>query len=82
MVALGRGDEGRSVVTATVRARGVPALDDAALRALAHEATRAYEAHRGGRSGLTREESVRRAVRRKVEELSGSRPAIEILAGD
>jgi len=80
IVALGH-DDGQGA-RPVVRARGVPALDGAALGVLAREAARALEAHRGGRSGSTREESVRRAIRRKVEELSGSRPAIEVLAGD
>ncbi len=61
-----------------VRARGVPGLDEAGLFALAREAARASAAHRAGR-GLTREELVRRAVRRKLEDLTGTRPPVEVL---
>jgi hypothetical protein len=59
----------------------VPSLDDAGRRALEREAARAAESHREGR-GLTREELVRRAVRRKVEELTGARPPVEVLVSD
>jgi hypothetical protein len=65
----------------SVRGRGVPGLDDAGRRALELEAARALETHREGR-GLTREELVRRVVRRKVEELTGARPPIEVLVSD
>lgn len=80
MVALAVDDRGRGILP-SVRARGVPALDDAARRALEREAARALESHREGR-GLTREELVRRVVRRKVEELTGARPPVEVLLSD
>lgn len=62
-----------------VSARGVPAVDrDAqALRALALEVERAAASYREGR-GLTFEEFVRRAARRKLEDLSGTRPLVEL----
>jgi ribonuclease J len=80
MVALALDSRGRGILP-SVRARGVPSLDDAARRALEREAARALEAHRDGR-GLSREEVVRRVLRRKVEELTGARPAIEVLVSD
>lgn len=80
MVALALDRRGRGIST-SVRARGVPALDDAGRRALEREAARALESHREGR-GLTRDELVRRVVRRKVEELTGARPPVEVLVGD
>jgi ribonuclease J len=80
MVALALDPRGRGILP-SVRARGVPALDDAGRRALAREAARALESHREGR-GLTREELVRRVVRRKVEELTGARPPVEVLVSD
>jgi ribonuclease J len=82
IVALGLGKDGRGVTPPSVRARGVPALDDRALRALEGEAARTLEDHGSGR-GLPLEERVRRSVRRKVEELTGVRPTVEVLgAGD
>jgi ribonuclease J len=80
MVALAVDPRGRGLLP-SVRARGVPALDDAGRRAVEREAARALESHREGR-GLTREELVRRVVRRKVEELTGARPPIEVLVSD
>jgi ribonuclease J len=80
MVALALDSRGRGILP-SVRARGVPSLDDAGRRALEREAQRALENHREGR-GLTREEVVRRVVRRKVEELTGARPPIEVLVSD
>lgn len=79
VVALGVESASGSEISARVTARGVPAVsgDDAALRGLEHEAVRAAASFReGGALGL--EEIVRRAVRRAVEELSGTRPIIEI----
>ncbi len=59
--------------------RGVPHVDgdDHALRSLALEAARAVEQFREGR-GLELGELVRRAVRRKLEDLSGTRPVVEV----
>jgi ribonuclease J len=59
--------------------RGVPRVDDndAAARALGLELARALESFRPGR-GLEREEWARRAIRRKLEELSGTRPNVEL----
>jgi ribonuclease J len=71
--------QGRAVVPPSCTARGVPNVDgdEVALRVLAREIARAHEAYRPGR-GLERSEWLRRALRRKVEEVSGTRPAIEI----
>ena len=78
-VALVEDERGRSAAPPRVAARGVPGVeDDAALRVLALEAARALDAHREGR-GLEKSEFVRRAVRRKLEDLSGTRPVVEIL---
>ncbi len=62
-----------------VATRGVPAVDgdEAALRSLALEAARAVEQFREGR-GLELTEHVRRSVRRKLEDLSGTRPVVEV----
>jgi len=62
-----------------VRTRGVPLVDndDQALRAVAKEIARAVETFRGGR-GLGLAEFVRRAARRKLEDLSGTRPIVEV----
>jgi len=62
-----------------VSSRGVPLVDrdPAALRALALEAERAVTSYREGR-GLSFEEFVRRAVRRKLEDLSGTRPLLDL----
>jgi ribonuclease J len=62
-----------------VRTRGVPNVDgdEPALRSLALEAARAVEQFREGR-GLELGEHVRRSVRRKIEELSGTRPVVEV----
>lgn len=59
--------------------RGVPHVDgdEHALRSLALEAARAVEQFRDGR-GLELGELVRRAVRRKLEDLSGTRPLVEV----
>jgi ribonuclease J len=79
MVALGFDGVPGAKASARVTARGVPAVsgDDAALRGLEHEAVRAAAAFReGGALGV--EELVRRAVRRAAEELSGTRPIVEI----
>jgi ribonuclease J len=62
-----------------ITTRGVPAVDgdEAALRSLALEAARAVEQFREGR-GLELQEHVRRSVRRKLEDLSGTRPVVEV----
>jgi ribonuclease J len=62
-----------------VTTRGIPNVDgeDPALRSLALEAARAVEQFREGR-GLELSEHVRRTVRRKVEDLSGTRPVVEV----
>lgn len=62
-----------------VSTRGIPRVDgdDAALRSLALEAARAVEQFREGR-GLELGEHVRRCVRRKVEDLSGTRAIVEV----
>jgi len=78
VVALTLDRDRESVSPPRAAARGVPALNTAALRALERETARALDVYREGR-GLSLEEFVRRAVRRKVEELSGTRAVIEIL---
>ena len=72
-------DRGVLVVPPTISARGVPHVDenDGALRVLAKELARAFETYRPGR-GLELAEWARRALRRKVEDISGTRPTIEI----
>jgi ribonuclease J len=62
-----------------IATRGVPNVDgdDPALRSVALEATRAVEQFREGR-GLELSEHVRRSVRRKLEDLSGTRPIVEV----
>jgi len=72
---------GRSVSPPRVLARGVPAVTTTGLRTLEREAARALEVFREGR-GLTLDEFVRRAVRRKVEEISGTRTLVEVLASE
>jgi ribonuclease J len=62
-----------------ISTRGVPNVDgdDTALRSLALEAARAVEQFREGR-GIELPEHVRRTVRRKIEDLSGTRPIVEV----
>jgi ribonuclease J len=62
-----------------VTTRGIPCVDgdDHALRSVALEAARAVEQFRDGR-GLELPEHVRRTVRRKLEDLSGTRPVVEV----
>ncbi len=76
-LALGRDD--KLAAPPAVRTRGVPLVDDddAALRSVAKEIARTFESFRGGR-GMALTEYVRRAARRKLEELSGTRPIIEV----
>jgi ribonuclease J len=59
--------------------RGVPAVDGelASQRALALELARAAASYRDGR-GLSFEDFLRRIARRKLEDLSGTRPVVEI----
>lgn len=70
---------GASIAPPRVSSRGVPAVDGRpnALRSLSLELERALGAHREGR-GLSLEDFLRRTLRRKLEELSGTRPIIEI----
>lgn len=81
MVALSLDRGRRSVTPPRATARGVPALTTGALRSLERETARALDVYREGR-GLTLDEFVRRAVRRKVEELSGTRAVVELLVLD
>jgi ribonuclease J len=76
-LALGKRDE--LLGTPEVKTRGVPAVDDNphSLRAVAAEVSRAASSYREGR-GLSFEEFVRRAARRKLEDLSGTRPLLEL----
>jgi ribonuclease J len=62
-----------------ISTRGIPNVDadQPALRSLALEAARAVEQFREGR-GLELQEHVRRTVRRKLEDLSGTRPVVEV----
>lgn len=62
-----------------ISTRGIPRVDadEAALRSLALEAARAVEQFRDGR-GLELGEHVRRCVRRKLQDLSGTRPVVEV----
>jgi ribonuclease J len=72
-------DGGKLRAPPGVATRGVPAVDadDAALRSLGLEAARAVEQFREGR-GLDLSEYVRRCIRRKLEDLSGTRPVVEV----
>jgi len=78
-VSLAVTDHEKLAAPPAVRTRGVPAVDndDVALRALAKEVARAVESYRDGR-GLTLSEFVRRATRRKIEDLSGTRAIVEV----
>jgi ribonuclease J len=81
VVALSLDRDRRSVAPPRVAARGVPALTTSAVRALEREALRALEVFREGR-GLSLDEFVRRAVRRKAEEFSGTRAVVDVLVAD
>ena len=72
-------DAGKLSAPPGISTRGIPAVDgdEAALRALALEAARAMEQFREGR-GIDLSEHVRRCVRRKLEDLSGTRPVVEV----
>jgi ribonuclease J len=81
VVALTLDRDRRSVAAPRVVARGVPALTTSAVRALERESARALEVFREGR-GLSLDEFVRRAVRRKAEEFSGARAVVDVLVAD
>jgi ribonuclease J len=79
-VALDRA--GRTLAPPSVISRGVPGFEAfEGSRVLALEAARALESYRPGR-GFELKEFVRRAVRRKVEDLSGTRPTVELIVND
>jgi ribonuclease J len=69
----------KTVAPPGIATRGIPCVDgdDAAMRSLALEAARAVEQFREGR-GLELSEHVRRCVRRKLEDVSGTRPIVEV----
>jgi ribonuclease J len=75
-ITLDRAEQGISPPRVVVR--GVPAVTAAVVRSLEREVARSLEAYREGR-GLTLEEFVKRSVRRKLEEVSGTRPMVEVL---
>jgi ribonuclease J len=62
-----------------VSTRGVPAVDErpASLRAVGLEVARAASSYREGRS-LGFEDFLKRVARRKLEDLSGTRPIVEL----
>jgi ribonuclease J len=70
---------GRLLAPPAVTTRGLPGVDgeELVLRGLALEAARAFEQFREGR-GLELSEHVRRSVRRKLQDLSGARPVVEV----
>ena len=78
LVALTLDREHRSVAPARVIARGVPALPAPALAILERDVARSLESYREGR-GLSLDEFLRRSVRRKVEEITGTRSTVEVL---
>ncbi|HET9958520.1 MAG TPA: ribonuclease J [Polyangiaceae bacterium] len=79
LISLALDTNNRLVAPPAVTSRGVPCVDESpdALRALAAEAARSVTNYRDGR-GLGLSEFVRRTVRRKLEDLSGTRPNIEV----
>jgi ribonuclease J len=81
LVALTLGRNRQGVAPPRVTARGVPALTTGSLRALERETARSIEVYREGR-GFSLDEFVRRAIRRKVEELSGTRAVVEVLVSE
>jgi ribonuclease J len=83
VVALGFDPARGESSSVRVIARGVPAVSgsDGALRRLELEAARAASSFREGR-GVALEEFVRRSVRRAVEELSGTRPVVDVCVTD
>jgi len=68
----------KSVAPPRVMARGVPAVTTAVVHALEREIARSLDAYRSGR-GLSLEDFVKRSARRKLEEVSGTRPIVEVL---
>jgi ribonuclease J len=78
-VSLALGPNDQLAAPPAVRTRGVPLVDgdDTALRAVAREIVRSVESFHRGR-GMTLAEFVRRAARRKLEDLSGTRPIVEV----
>jgi ribonuclease J len=80
-VALTLDRDRRSAAPPRVVVRGVPVVTTANVRALERETLRALEVFREGR-GLSLDEFVRRAVRRKVEEISGTRAVVEVLTAE
>ena len=64
----------------SVMARGVPAIDgdDSALRSIARDVLGAISRVRGWR-GVDLEDEARRAARRRVADLSGARPVVEVV---
>jgi ribonuclease J len=81
VVALTLDRERASAAPPRVMARGVPSVTTASLRVLERETSRALEIYREGR-GLSLPDFVRRCVRRKVEEISGTRSVIEVLVSE
>lgn len=73
-------DEGEAEVAPCVVARGVPLVDgdDAALGSIARDVLAALSRVRGWRN-VQLEDEVRRAVRRRVADISGARPVVEVL---
>ena len=78
-VSLAVDSSAKLAVPPAVRTRGVPLVDndEAALLAVSREIARAVETFRSGR-GMVLAEFVRRAARRKLEDLSGTRPIVEV----
>lgn len=72
--------EGEAELAPCVVARGVPLVDgeDAALRSIARDVLAALSRVRGWRD-VQLEDEVRRAVRRRVADISGARPVVEVL---
>ncbi len=78
-VVLALDDALQVVAGPSVRARGVPGVDDepAALAAIADEVVRTLDRVRGWR-GLELEDELRRGARRAVYDLAGFRPVVEV----
>ncbi|HWA76957.1 MAG TPA: ribonuclease J [Polyangiaceae bacterium] len=79
LVSLALSRDGTLAGPPQVTTRGVPAVDGevASLRAVAAELARAAASFRDGR-GLPFEDFLRRVARRKLEDLSGTRPVVEV----
>jgi ribonuclease J len=79
MVAVVLGNGRELVRPPSVSTRGVAGVDDGALRALALEIARVVETARKRRSSNDQlEEEVRRAVRRRLLEVGGVRPVVDV----